>query len=399
MHKYSKEIKEYVYDLHQSGLNYDEIAEEMDDKFGLKFKKVMRSDGRNHGYRYNDLCKIVHEMKGKRDYQINEKQEYKRIASARQRLLLDRKINVKVNNDMHASANKLAFRELILQKLEDLIPEPIKVRNEVKSSFKKLNRFENEVIYIISDEHYRGKEDDETLWSVYDTIDTDIKLFNHKKVHLVYLGDNINGLIHKSNLSSNDGAINSAIKYAKITSICINKLEKNNKLDKLSVYFVTASNHNQTRPLGTQRNELAKEDLGLVISEYLRVTLYPNIHYESDETINTIIDGKTFYMLHGHQGYATRREKLTSWIEATQHLTPDYILLGHFHNFKLNQYGDNKYMITCPAVKNFVEDYELNNGYKLNPSILKLVNVRYNLMVTQLGTSNTLNEKNKKGDL
>jgi hypothetical protein len=41
-------------------------------------------------------------------------------------------------------------------------------------------------------------------------------------------------------------------------------------------------------------------------------------------------------------------------------------------------------LITCPAVKSFISQYEINAGYKLNPSILKLEDIFNNIEITQI---------------
>ncbi len=375
MNKYTLEQKEYIYNLYESGLSYNEIVEECREKFGIEFHKTQRADKPTCS-RYYDLKGIIDSMKSCKKYQLDEKQEYKRIATARKKLLVDRKINTQVSKNVHKEINGLAFRERVLELLKDYKPNYKLPNKPITIVFKKHNP-----IYIISDEHFRGNCDISTLNRVFEIIEQDIIKNKYTIINIFNLGDNIEGLLHKGSINMNDGAIISAITYANIVSNWLIKLSKNVYIN---FVYTTMSNHSQTRTLNTERDELAKEDLGLVIDELFKTKLQNiKITYRSNPINYIQIDGKNFLLLHGHQKFAISRIKLVDWCNSNNY-NPDFIILGHFHNMKINEFGINKYMITCPAVKSFISQYETNYGFKLNPSILKLEVNNNSVTTTQL---------------
>jgi hypothetical protein len=163
-----------------------------------------------------------------------------------------------------------------VQHLDELIP---------KNDFKPLKPITNKkvyndtVIYIFGDEHYRGDMDNDVIKNIFDNIKLDIGLNKYEKVTLINVGDNIEGLLHKNSLQTNDGAIISAIKYANLVGNYINELSSFVK--QIGVRYISSANHSQTRTLNTKRDELAKEDLGLVICEIINglVKNNPRIEY------------------------------------------------------------------------------------------------------------------------
>jgi hypothetical protein len=47
-------------------------------------------------------------------------------------------------------------------------------------------------------------------------------------------------------------------------------------------------------------------------------------------------------------------------------------LIGHYHKYRIDEFGHEKTIIQAPAIKGFISDYENIAGYHLNPSYLKV---------------------------
>lgn len=287
---------------------------------------------------------------------INEDKSLDKLADAQNNLMIKQKVLVKQRNLLNNDANILAFRNLLLEAFKDnlFIDEsnyPITLSKEIKDD-------DDSVVYIIADEHFRGKKDIPHLNKMFSLILKDIKDSNINNYSLAFLGDGIDGIIHTGAISSNDGAIEPLIEYTKILLYWINIIKPSNLI------YVSTSNHTQTRPLGSNRNEFAREDLNLVIIEMLK-QIYPNILY------GDIITFKDMCFFHGHQSWAKTKEKIIENFVKID-LDPKLIFMGHFHNFKVNNYGKDKWLVCCPAVKNFNNDWDKDNAFYNQSRILKI---------------------------
>jgi len=242
---------------------------------------------------------------GKVEINIDSKLGLKKLAIARNRILIDRKINVKQKSLLNNEQNVEAFRRMITDTLSSFKWQSYPSCKEMP---KKCLKNANKAVYIISDEHFKGNCDIEHLNIMYDNIEKDIKREEYASVELWYLGDGVDGLIHAGSLSSNEGAIIPSIQYVNIM------IERINKIPQVkSVKFVCKSNHTQTRPLGTSRNELAKEDLGFTIANTLSWGLRKDIQLVVNDIIIFKYNKLNIALLHGHQPYARSKAKMVEF--------------------------------------------------------------------------------------
>jgi hypothetical protein len=191
-----------------------------------------------------------------------------RMAKAANNILIKQKIATKQRNELLKQANVIGFRELITKILKEH-----KIVNSPKYTKRVVSEQDETPTYIISDIHYRGTIDNEALDELSNSIRSDIETNKYTFANFVMLGDDIEGLLHKNSISNNDGAIFSALQYSKYMGKFFNDLSKTCNI---SINFVSAANHTQTRTLGTERNELAREDLGYVIAEMMNMSFANN---------------------------------------------------------------------------------------------------------------------------
>lgn len=289
------------------------------------------------------------------------------IAQEMNKIMVERAINSKRKHLLNYETSAIAYRKLILDILSDFKWKPYKRYSKARKVPKKCLKTLNRAIYIIGDEHFKGKSDINHLNYIYDRIIDDIKANKYQNVELWYLGDGIDGLIHTGSLSSNDGTILPAITYTNIL------IERVNKIPQVkAIKYVAQSNHTQTRPLGTSRNELAREDISYMIIELMKKGLRKDIEIYADDILNFTYYGFKVAMLHGHQPYAKNKNRLIEYWSSKYHEVPDLILLGHFHQFKISEYGLNKWLVVCPTAKNFNGDYEQVNGFISYSQITKM---------------------------
>lgn len=351
---YSKEFKEQVIKTIASckelGFTWEEIEKEIKAMYGIKgdvstFRKTYQSLIANGG-----ITSTIDAPTG-----------IDLLAKAMNKKQVEDKLVVKRRNLLNNELNVLAYRKAILECLEGFEWKkylPYLPNNKVsKNANKPLNRG----VFLISDEHFRGNVDIEHLQNLYDSIQEQIKLKKYDEVELWYLGDGIDGLIHLGSLASNDGSIFPAMTYINIL------IERVNRIPQVKeIKFVAQSNHLQTRALGSKRSELAKEDISYLLLNTMKYGLRKDIKIVESNNEGVIMcdyQGLSFALLHGHQKYAKTRAKTLEYWNSMYGYIPNVIIMGHFHMFKQTEYGLNKWMICCPAIKKDNGAFENDMGF------------------------------------
>lgn len=166
-----------------------------------------------------------------------------------------------------------------------------------------------------------------------------IDFVNNKKIsklHIVSLGDCIQGLLRMSDIKLNDTSIVKCIvEISRLLAIFIMNLSEYVEVE---YYHVPSANHSQLRPLGTKASELPSEDFEYVISNYIKDLVAHNkrIHVhlaeEGTEYVKVSIFDFNIIAMHGHQ-----IRNIDNSIRDLSVITQDnidYLLLGHYHSGK-----------------------------------------------------------------
>ena len=139
-----KEFKEYLIKQYalklNAGLTCQEAEAELCAEHQLKDASTIR--------------KAYQERKAKYDIIINTttEQEYLNIAKARARLKEQQKINVKERNVLHNEANIVAYRQMVIDAVNNYKWKTYPI-DKVKYNHNKVNK--DSCVYIISDEHFK----------------------------------------------------------------------------------------------------------------------------------------------------------------------------------------------------------------------------------------------------
>lgn len=154
-----------------------------------------------------------------------------------------------------------------------------------------------------------------------------------KKLIIMGLGDDIQGMIHLTDLTINQiPVVNAVVEYPRLIACFLNELSAYCEID---YYPVQNSNHTQTRPLGTKASELANEDLEKVIVNHIYDLLIKNdrvnVHIEF-ENKPIILDIKGFKCIakHGHQ-LKNANDNVLKDLSDFYRVFFDYAFLGHLH--------------------------------------------------------------------
>ena len=88
------------------------------------------------------------------------------------------------------------------------------------------------------------------------------------KIHIVSLGDLIQGILRVSDLKINDSSVVKAtVEISRLMALFLNDMSTYANVE---YYHAPSGNHSQIRPLGTRASELADEDLEYIIGHYIK---------------------------------------------------------------------------------------------------------------------------------
>lgn len=157
------------------------------------------------------------------------------------------------------------------------------------------------------------------------------KGINH--LHVLELGDTVQGLIHLNDLKIIDSSMVRAI--VEISRLIAEFLNQLSSITKITYYHCGRANHSQIRAFNTKANELAEEDVEYIIGHYIKDLLSNNnrikvvLPNENQTYVQLDIDSHDIYAMHGHQLKNTDKaiDDVSNYIDTNI----DYLIIGHEH--------------------------------------------------------------------
>ena len=174
------------------------------------------------------------------------------------------------------------------------------------------------------------------------------------KLHVVGLGDSIQGILRVTDLKLNEtSVVEATITVARLMANFLNQLSAYCYLE---YYHTPTSNHAQMRPIGTKASELASEDIEYIIGHYIfdmlskndRVNVHLNDGYDYIEI--PIFD----FNIRAEHGHTIKNlDTALRDRSATSRKLIDYIIVGHWHNGKVipgNEHeSHDTEVLMCPS--------------------------------------------------
>jgi hypothetical protein len=266
--------------------------DKIEGKNNLKWADI----GRMFGISGEDARQIVkryrkkHGLLPKREDVVNEDvvQKLQEIEIKKIELEKERKKLQTEKNEINKWLREQARIELFYERLEDAIRERYDLR--IPQYIKPEEKIRRDAIVTIADCHY-GKEVnivglkgevlniynieifERRMWNLLGEI---IKIINKESlnhINIVNLSDSIDGILRMSQLQSLQlGVVESVIGFSDFMVNWLNELSKYVRID----YYNVLGNHNEIRPLGSQRGEFPHENTERIISWYLKTALANN---------------------------------------------------------------------------------------------------------------------------
>lgn len=180
-----------------------------------------------------------------------------------------------------------------------------------------VNQYSPEIVY-------------QRLWQVRDYVLEICEKEGLDSIDIIELGDTIQGILRMSDLYKvRYGIIDGAVEIARFLATWLNEISKfvNVRFTKIS------GNHEEIRPLGSKKGELADENISKIILEIIRASLANN----PNVTINTtlmddiaLLNIANFNIVATHE-ISNNRFKTIKEIEEQYDCNVDYLISAHEH--------------------------------------------------------------------
>ena len=346
--------------LRSMGLSWDEISEELNKTLDLNLSPDT--------YRK----KFTEMMKG---YEI-AREEFKNSLSSdeaeaiKKQTLELKKERVKIADErrgLNLLIRELSRAEVYEEKFKEALMEATNIHTVEKVSVK---QYDKEALLMISDAHV-GAQCDNT-WNRYnleifhirlntlisETIER-AKLYGVKKLHVVDLGDAIEGLIHVTTRIDNVVDVVEQTKiYAEAFTKAIEILSES--FEEVHVHM-TRGNHSRVSP--NKKDSVDKESFEDIIAWFTEANIkgMANVFYHEntihDEIILMNVLGHKIVGVHGHKHNPQTVDKVMSTMLG---YNPDYILMGHRHH--LSEREDSGIEVIQNASMKGVDEYAISIG-------------------------------------
>lgn len=174
------------------------------------------------------------------------------------------------------------------------------------------------------------------FWLLWSYVTEYVTANNIKRLHVVELGDTIQGILRVSDLQLNEtSVVEATVTIMRLIADFLNNLSS---VCEVEYYHVPCSNHSQTRPLSTKASELAAEDIEFIIGNYIqdvlrdnrRVNVHLNFGYDH---IDIPVFNYNIIALHGHT--IKNLDTALKDLSVKHRKLIDYIFIGHFHTGKV----------------------------------------------------------------
>lgn len=177
---------------------------------------------------------------------------------------------------------------------------------------------------------------------------------NIRKMHVIGLGDDIQGILRLSDLKLNEtSVVEATVTVARLIACFLSELSAYCIVD---YYHTPTSNHSQTRNLGSKASELAYEDMAYIIGHYIHDMLENNnrvfVHLNDGyDYIEIPIFNFNVLAMHGHT--IKNLDTALKDLSVTHRKLIDYLIVGHWHNGKVipgNEHeSHDTEVLMCPS--------------------------------------------------
>ena len=356
------------------GLNNEEIGKLCNEAFGVDWtESAHRKKTQNYLKGYNDAKAEL----GNADQQLqNMIDENKRL------------INEVKKEKVKLQTEKLEYARWIREEARDeLITEKICESITTLPSLKipqYIQPIHNTRAYalVFGDEHYGAEFEikglfgdvlnayspeifEDRMWNLFNQTVEIIQKENIDTLNVFSMGDFSDGCLRVSQLMKlRYGVVDGTIKYADFICHWLNELTKYTRVK----FQMTNGNHTELRMLGQPKGTFTEDNMGKVVSEFIKTRLKDNNNF-------TFIENPTGYIyaqlachtILGIHGEVKNMENAIKEFSKIYNVPIDYLLAGHLHHSRIEEVGINSEVINVPSIVG-IDPYSLSLNKTSNAS-------------------------------
>lgn len=208
------------------------------------------------------------------------------------------------------------------------------------------------------------------MWYLFDQAIEVIQKENIDILNVFSMGDFSDGALRVSQLMKlRYGVVDGTIKYADFISNWLNELTKYVKVK----YQSTNGNHTELRMLGQPKGTFTEDNMGKIVSEFIKTRLKDNINFTYIENpTGYIYEELVGYPVLGIHGEIKNMANAIKEFSSIYGIQIQYLLAGHLHHNKSEEVGINQEVINIGSVIG-IDDYSLSLRKTANASSKLLV--------------------------
>lgn len=208
------------------------------------------------------------------------------------------------------------------------------------------------------------------MWYLFDQAIEVIQKENIDILNVFSMGDFSDGALRVSQLMKlRYGVVDGTIKYADFISNWLNELTKYVKVK----YQSTNGNHTELRMLGQPKGTFTEDNMGKIVSEFIKTRLKDNINFTYIENpTGYIYEELVGYPVLGIHGEVKNMANAIKEFSSIYGIQIQYLLAGHLHHNKSEEVGINQEVINIGSVIG-IDDYSLSLRKTANASSKLLV--------------------------
>ena len=211
---------------------------------------------------------------------------------------------------------------------------------------------------------------EERMWDLFNQTIEIVQKENIDTLNVFSMGDYMDGTLRVSQLMKlRYGVVDGTIKYADFISNWLNELTKYVRVK----YQSTNGNHSELRMLGQPKGTFTEDNMGKVISEYIKTRLKdnPNFTYIENPTGYIYAQLATHTIL-GIHGEVKNMDSAIKEFSSIYGVPIQYLLAGHLHHNKVEEVGINQEVINVGSIIG-IDSYSLSLRKTSNASAKLLV--------------------------
>lgn len=200
------------------------------------------------------------------------------------------------------------------------------------------------------------------------------------KIKVFSLGDELDGILRVSQLMKlRYGVVESTVKYSEYICAWLNELTKHVAVD----FYSVQGNHTELRQLGEPKGTFTKDNMSLVINEFIkeRMKNNPNFRFVQNDS-GLIFDNVCGYNVLGIHGEVKNMEVALQKFTNIYNTKIDILVGGHKHHFSAETVGVDREVINVPSIVG-IDDYSMSLGKTSNPGAILFMVERYNGVIEQ----------------